>query len=283
MASLDFVKYHGLGNDFVLIDNRHCPQLLLTRQQVKAVCDRNRGIGADGVIFLHAHPDPELSAEMVIINSDGSEAQMCGNGIRCLARFMECLGIPSHEGTYPLWTKAGLIVPTLLPDGQVRVDMGKPLLLAAEIPTTLAAPGEHVLNVPLVVEGFTNPVTCVSMGNPHAIFFVQAVPEDWQQVGRRIELDPRFPERTNVHFVTVEDDHTLRVKVWERGAGPTLACGTGASAVLVAAVLTGQAKSPAQVWLPGGSLTITWTGDTVLMEGPAQLAFHGTLDVATFS
>ena len=272
---LPFVKYHGLGNDFVLIDNRATPDLLLDRQQVIAVCDRHRGVGADGVIFLSAPPDTNYCGTMTILNSDGSEAEMCGNGVRCLALFMQALAIPDQGGRYPLATKAGRIVPELLPNGQVRVDMGLPRLLAQEIPTTLVAPGEQVLEVPF---GEAR-VTCVSMGNPHAIFFVERWPEDWQSLGRQIELDAHFPERTNVHFVRVTDDHTLEVKVWERGAGATLACGTGACAVLVAAVLTGKAKTPAQVVLPGGALTIAWSGERVLMDGPATRVFEGMLQL----
>ncbi len=273
MTMLPFVKYHGLGNDFILIDNRGAAQPILSMEQVIAVCDRRFGIGADGVIFLLTHP--EQTGEMIIINRDGSEAQMCGNGVRCLADFMKKLDIAARDGFYPLHTKAGLIIASQPQAGQVQVDMGRPRWLAQEIPTTITT--GHVLNEPFSLGDFACPISCISMGNPHAIFFVEQWPEMWQELGAKIEHDGRFPERTNVHFVKIEDERTLHIKVWERGAGATLACGTGACAVLVAAILTGRAKSPAQVWLPGGVLTISWTGDTVLMTGPATEVFCGEL------
>ncbi|WP_287129974.1 diaminopimelate epimerase [Candidatus Cyanaurora vandensis] len=279
MTTIPFVKYHGLGNDFVLIDNRHQPRLVLTPAQVSQVCDRHQGIGADGIIFLKTAPTPAESAAIVILNSDGSEAQMCGNGVRCLAHFMQDLKIPTQGGNYPLWTGAGRITLQLQADGTVTVDMGLPRLAAAQIPTTLST--EQVLEMPLEVADRTFIVTCVSMGNPHTIIFGET-PRDWQQWGQRIEHHPYFPERTNVHFVQVIDEHTLNVQVWERGAGATLACGTGACAVLVAAILTGRAKSPARVHLPGGPLMISWTGENVWMQGPATRVFAGSFDLTTF-
>ncbi len=279
---LNFVKYHGLGNDFILVDNRDQPQLLLTPAQVAALCHRHTGVGADGVIFMMAPPDPSYDAAMIIINSDGSTAQMCGNGVRCLALFMQKLGIAHQQGAYRLHTGAGLVIPHLDPEGTVTVDMGAPRTLAQQIPTTLVPADESVIEYPYTLGDFSNPLTCVSMGNPHAVFFVKTWPSAWQTLGQRIEQDPCFPERTNVHFVVVDDDHTLRIKVWERGAGATLACGTGACAVLVAAVLTGRAKSPATVWLPGGPLRITWQGETVGMQGPATEVYSGTLNPLDF-
>jgi len=273
MTTLDFVKYHGLGNDFVLVDNREQADLLLTPDHVVAVGDRRRGIGADGVIFLKAAPSADFHGEMVILNSDGSTAQMCGNGIRCLAYFMRSLGMADDAGAYRLWTGAGTIIPEFRSGGLIQVDMGLPRLAAQTIPTTLAEPGAQVIEVPIMDDLW---VTAVSMGNPHAVIFVDEFPAQWASLGATLEHHPSFPERTNVHFVKVINDHTLEVKVWERGAGATLACGTGACAVLVAAILTGRAKSPAQVYLPGGPLTITWTGGTVLMEGPATEVFRGT-------
>lgn len=272
MTTLDFVKYHGLGNDFVLVDNRAQADLLLTPDQVIAVCDRRRGVGADGVIFLKAAPRNDLHGEMVILNSDGSTAQMCGNGIRCLAYFMRSLGMADQAGAYRIWTGAGMIIPEFRAGGLIQVDMGLPRLTAQAIPTTLAEPESQVIEVP-IMDALR--VTAVSMGNPHAVIFVDEFPDHWASLGATLEHHPSFPERTNVHFVKVIDHHTLDVKVWERGAGATLACGTGACAVLVAAILTGRAKSPAQVHLPGGPLTITWAGGTVLMEGPATKSFQG--------
>ncbi len=276
---IPFTKYQGLGNDFVLIDNRAQPEPMLSLEQARQVCDRNFGVGGDGVIFLL--PSTHQPHAMRIFNSDGSEAQMCGNGIRCLAKFMRELDIPTEDGGYPLETKAGLIVPRF--DGaQVTVDMGPPRLSAEEIPTTLGPKGEKVLNVPLPEPWSRFKVTTVSMGNPHVVIFV----DDLEHVelatwGPAIESHPAFPERTNVHFVQVLNPTHLKVKVWERGAGPTLACGTGACAILVAAVLNQKAEKRATVELPGGPLEIYWAdNDHVFMTGPAQKVFVGELSVS---
>jgi diaminopimelate epimerase len=276
---IPFAKYQGLGNDFVLIDNRAQPEPMLGLEQARQVCDRNFGVGGDGVIFLL--PSTRQPHAMRIFNSDGSEAQMCGNGIRCLAKFMRELDIPTEDGGYALETKAGLIVPRF--DGeQVTVDMGPPRLFAEEIPTTLVPKGEKVLNLPLPEPWSRFNVTTVSMGNPHAVIFV----DDLAQVelanwGPAIESHPAFPERINVHFVQVLNPTHLKVKVWERGAGPTLACGTGACAILVAAVLNQKAEKRATVELPGGPLEIYWEdGNHVFMTGPAQRVFIGELSVS---
>jgi diaminopimelate epimerase len=276
---IPFTKYQGLGNDFVLIDNRAQPEPLLSLEQARQVCDRNFGVGGDGVIFLL--PSTSQPYAMRIFNNDGSEAQMCGNGIRCLAKFMRELNIPTEDGGYSIETKAGLIVPRF--DGeQVTVDMGPPRLSAEEIPTTLVPKGEKVLNLPLPEPWSRFNVTTVSMGNPHAVIFV----EDLNAVelanwGPAIESHPAFPERINVHFVQVLSPTHLKVKVWERGAGPTLACGTGACAILVAAVLNQKAEKRATVELPGGPLEIDWHDNNhVFMTGPAQKVFVGELSVS---
>ena len=291
---IPFTKYQGLGNDFVLIDNRGQQDPLLSLEQARQVCDRNFGVGGDGVIFLL--PSISQPHAMRIFNSDGSEAQMCGNGIRCLAKFMRELNIPTEDGGYSIETKAGLIVPRF--DGeQVTVDMGPPRLSAEEIPTTLVPKGEKVLNLPLPEpcpsrlrlpdttglgrRSFFN-VTTVSMGNPHAVLFVDDLEQvDLANWGPAIESHPAFPERTNVHFVQVLNPTHLKVKVWERGAGPTLACGTGACAILVAAVLNQKAEKRATVELPGGPLEIYWHDNNhVFMTGPAQKVFVGQLFVS---
>ncbi len=276
-APIAFRKYHGLGNDFVLIDNRHSPEPVLSPQQAVAVCDRNFGVGADGVIF--ALPG-QAAADytMRIYNSDGSEPEMCGNGIRCLAKFLADLGAPAPEQRYRIHTLAGLIVPELTADGQVTVDMGEPHLLAAEIPTTLVAGDLKAVDVPLVVAGQTWPVTCVSMGNPHCITFVEdAEAIALAQLGPQFEHHSAFPQRTNTEFIQVIRPDRLKMRVWERGAGATLACGTGACAVVVAAVLSGRSQRQVQVELPGGPLQIDWsaTDNHVYMSGPAVEVFSG--------
>ncbi len=280
---IKFSKYQGLGNDFVLIDNRSTASPCLTSEQSVQVCDRHFGVGADGVIFLLPG---EMGADytMRIYNSDGSEPEMCGNGIRCLARFIADLEGKTGSGnqSYRIHTLAGLIVPEVQVDGQVKVNMGQPRLLAQEIPTTLAPSDEKVINMPLVVEGQSWNVTCVSMGNPHCITFVEdaaAIP--LAQLGPKFEHHPVFPQRTNTEFIeTVRRDY-LKMRVWERGAGATLACGTGACAVLVAGVLTGHCDTTATIELPGGPLRIEWEGldQVVYMTGPAQEVFTGVLDV----
>lgn len=271
--AIAFVKYHGLGNDFILIDNRHAPEPCLTPEQAVSWCDRHFGIGADGVIFvLPAQTGADY--QMRIFNSDGSEPEMCGNGIRCLARFIAELEGKS-EATYQIQTLAGMITPKLNADGQVTVDMGLPRLLAAEIPTTLAAADEKVVNLSLEVAGQAWSVTCVSMGNPHCITFVEDVEAvELAEIGPQFEHHPAFPQRINAEFIQVVRPDYLKMRVWERGAGITLACGTGACASLVAAVLNGKAERRATVELPGGCLEIEWAADQRLyMTGPATRVF----------
>jgi diaminopimelate epimerase len=272
--AIEFVKYHGLGNDFILIDNRHCPEPVLTPEQAVAWCDRHFGIGADGVIFaLPGQAGTDYT--MRIFNSDGSEPEMCGNGIRCMAKFVAELD--GHTQTvYRIHTLAGVITPSLTAEGQVTVDMGLPRLLAAEIPTTLAAPDQKIIDQPLEVAGQTWKVTCVSMGNPHCITFVEdvaAIP--LEAIGPQFEHHLVFPQRTNTEFIQVVSPSYLKMRVWERGAGVTLACGTGACASLVAAVLNGKSNRQATVELPGGCLEIAWSepDQRLFMTGPATRVF----------
>jgi len=278
MIDIAFQKYHGLGNDFVLIDNRQRSEPLLTPEQAMKVCDRNFGVGADGVIFL-LPGTADTDYAMRIFNADGSEPEMCGNGIRCLARFIADLEAV-ETATYRIHTLAGAITPQLHPDGQVTVDMGRPRLAAAQIPTALGVPTEPVINRSLEVAGQTWWVTCVSMGNPHCITFVEdvaAIP--LATLGPEFEHHPVFPQRTNTEFIEVVQPNYLKMRVWERGAGATLACGTGACAALVAGVLSGRCQRRATVELPGGCLEIDWpdSDQPVAMTGPAQLVFTGRL------
>jgi diaminopimelate epimerase len=276
--AIEFTKYHGLGNDFILVDNRASSSPILTPEQAVKLCDRHFGIGADGVIF--ALPG-ENGADytMRIFNSDGSEPEMCGNGIRCLARFIADLeGDGTTKDTYRIHTLAGVITPQLMADGQVKVDMGLPRLLAGEIPTTLGTADSKVINQPLEVAGKTWEVTCVSMGNPHCITFVSDVAAiDLENIGTKFEHHPAFPQRTNTEFIEVVRRDYLKMRVWERGAGITLACGTGACASLVAGVLTGKCDRIATVELPGGCLQIEWSeiDQRIYMTGPATKVFTG--------
>ncbi len=278
--AIAFSKYHGLGNDFILIDNRHSPDPILTSDQAVKWCDRNFGIGADGVIFLLAAENNQH--RMLIFNSDGSEPEMCGNGIRCLAKFMQDLDIATVDGKYLIQTGAGLIVPQMDNDGQVTVDMGKPFLTAAEIPTTLGESDRPVINLPLEVGGKTWQVTMVSMGNPHCMTFVDDVDSlSLPEIGALFEHHSVFPKRTNTEFVEVINRSYVKMRVWERGAGATLACGTGACATVVAGVLNDLCDRLCTVNLPGGDLKIHWLAesDRILMTGPATLVFTGIFAV----
>jgi diaminopimelate epimerase len=276
--TIAFSKYQGLGNDFILIDNRDSNEPSITPEQAVKLCDRHFGIGGDGVIF--ALPGKQgTDYTMRIFNSDGSEPEMCGNGIRCLAKFIADLeGKNNQTITYRIHTLAGTITPQVLADGQVRVDMGEPRLLAAEIPTTLSSADDKVINQTLVVEGQSWAVTCVSMGNPHCITFVDDVAGiPLETIGTKFEHHPVFPQRTNTEFIEVVRPDYVKMRVWERGAGITLACGTGACATVVAGVLTGKCDRACTVELPGGCLQIEWSqaDNRVYMTGPAELVFDG--------
>ncbi|KAK9741944.1 hypothetical protein RND81_03G138900 [Saponaria officinalis] len=286
-AVLDFVKYHGLGNDFILVDNRNSSEPKITPEQAVKLCDRNFGIGGDGVIFVMPGVNG-TDYTMRIFNSDGSEPEMCGNGVRCFARFIAELENLQGTHSFTVHTGAGLIIPEIQDDGQVKVDMGEPILTAADVPTNLSPNKElSVVKSDLLVDGDTWSVTCVSMGNPHCVTFgkkgVQqnlVVDElNLADIGPRFEHHDVFPARTNTEFVEVFSRSRLKMRVWERGAGATLACGTGACAVVVAAVLEGRADRKCVVDLPGGPLEIEWREDDnhVYMTGPAQLVFYGSV------
>lgn len=276
-TALPFTKYHGLGNDFVLVDCRELSEPPITPDEARAVCDRNFGVGGDGVIFALPPKEPDSMCSMRIYNSDGSEPEMCGNGIRCLARFFASL--QPVDPTYTIDTLAGPIRPTLLPDGTVKVDMGEPILHGPSVPTTLPTNADGVaLAAPISAGGFDFTATCVSMGNPHAAIFVDDLEAiEFDTVGPLLESHPAFPAKCNIEFVQVLSRTHLKMKVWERGAGPTLACGTGACALLVAAVLEGRAERAATVTLPGGDLFIEWeeASNRVMMTGPATKVFAG--------
>ncbi|KAL4452573.1 hypothetical protein ABPG75_008235 [Micractinium tetrahymenae] len=286
-ASIQFAKYQGLGNDFILVDNRHQAEPVISPEQAIKLCDRNFGIGGDGVIFA-LPPSDGTDYSMRIFNSDGSEPEMCGNGIRCLARFVADVD-GSQPKQHKVHTLAGLIQPNLLADGQVCVDMGEPILKAADVPTTLQpTQGEAVVQQQLEVDGRTWLMTCVSMGNPHAITFgladgtpIKVAELDLPRIGPMFEHNPVFPARTNTEFVEVLSPGHVRMHVWERGAGRTLACGTGACATVVAGVLEGKTERSCQVDLPGGPLHIEWreADNRIYMTGPAELVFSGSVTV----
>ena len=276
---IEFSKYQGLGNDFILIDNLHSTDPIITPEQAQKMCDRHFGIGADGVIFaLPGKEDTEYT--MRIYNSDGSEPEMCGNGIRCFAKFIADLsGNAEVNKSYRIHTLAGVIIPKLESNGEVTVDMGEPQLTAARIPTTLAAENDKVVAQSLDVGDRTWSVTAVSMGNPHCVTFVEECDRiELEKIGPMFEHHSVFPQRTNTEFIQVVKPDYIKMRVWERGAGITLACGTGACASVVAGVLNDKCDRSCTVELPGGCLQITWSQEDnrVYMTGPATEVFKGT-------
>lgn len=280
-----FKKYEGLGNDFILIDDRDREDPSLTPDQSQKLCDRNFGVGGDGVIFALQPPSSDFDFTMRIYNSDGSEPEMCGNGIRCMAQFLHDLGEAKEE--YKIHTLAGLIVPVRNPDGTVTVDMGQPILDGPKVPTTLTPNGDlnSVVEQTYEYNGKTWKISAVSMGNPHAVIFVDDFETsiDFTSDGPALEKAPVFPAKTNVEFVQVMAPDHLKMKVWERGAGPTLACGTGACALTVAAIRANKIPraGPVRVTLPGGDLFIEWRNDNrIYMTGPATFTFEGLAQVA---
>lgn len=280
--TLQFTKYHGLGNDFILIDNRQFDQPLISPEVAIKLCDRHFGIGADGVIFALLGQNG-ADYTMRIFNSDGSEPEMCGNGIRCLAQFITELEGKEEIGTeYKIHTLAGIITPKIQGNQQITVDMGQPILTAEKIPTTIKKTGEKVIHELLTVGDRDYYVSCVSMGNPHCLIFVDDVDKiDLTIIGSQFEHHPVFPQRTNTEFIQVIRPDYLKMRVWERGAGITLACGTGACATVVAGVLNGKCDRHCTVELPGGCLQIEWSEQDshVYMTGSATKIFTGSLHV----
>ncbi|MGI6421586.1 MAG: diaminopimelate epimerase [Syntrophomonadaceae bacterium] len=276
---MNFTKMQGLGNDFILMEADSFEEAGRFQVYARQLCDRHWGIGADGLILLG--PDQEQDIFMRIYNSDGSEAEMCGNGIRCVALYARRNGLVDKD-SFRVRTLAGVRCPQILSrDGQdlVQVDMGEPELETSRIPIR-----DSVGNtgISLSVAGQEFMITAVSMGNPHCIIYrddLSLVPlADW---GPQIENHSIFPEKTNVEFVQVLNEEELEALVWERGAGITLACGTGACAVLVASVLNGKSKRRATVRLPGGELYIEWKEEDghVYMSGPAVEVFCGIIEL----
>ena len=282
---LQFSKYQGIGNDFLLLDGRSLEDddidscFGLIPESVRRICDRRFGVGADGVIVaLPPRQGGEL--RMRIFNADGTEPEMCGNGIRCLARFLADSDGDSPGRSWRVETLAGVIVPQLQPDGRVQVDMGRPFLRSEEVPTTLPLGANGLPEGRIDLLGQSFQVAAAGMGNPHLVIPVADVAGiDLEVLGPALEIHPAFPARTNVHFVQVAAPSHLVMRVWERGAGPTLACGTGACATLVACHSLRLCERKAWVDLPGGPLEIRWDGSSghVFMTGPAEPVFDAVL------
>ena len=273
--TLAFTKMHGLGNDFVMIDAVR-QDIQLTEAQVRYLANRNFGVGCDQLLVVEPAQAPGVDFRYRIFNADGGEVEQCGNGARCFARFVFDQGL-TDKREIRVETKKGIITPRLEADGTVTVDMGVPVLNPADVP--FVSDSEAWVQ-PLDVGGTVVAITAVSMGNPHAVQVVadvDAAPVAVQ--GPLIEHHARFPARVNAGFLQVVDEHRVRLRVFERGAGETLACGTGACAAVVAGILRELVVSPVTVETRGGELTIAWDGigTPVMMTGPAVTVFSGTL------
>ena len=271
-----FSKMHGLGNDFVVIDGVR-QSISLTPEQIRFIADRHFGIGCDQLLLVEKATRPDIDFRYRIFNADGGEVEQCGNGARCFVRFVHEQGL-TDKREIRVETMKGLISPRLEPDGNVTVDMGVPVLDPARIPFDSAS--ADVVQ-PLNVGGERVDITAVSMGNPHAVQVVADV--DTAPVvsqGALIETNPRFPQRVNAGFMQVVDRRRIRLRVFERGVGETLACGTGACAAVVAGILRGVLDSPVCVETRGGELTIDWSGEgaSVRMTGPAVTVFTGEME-----
>ena len=271
---MKITKMQGLGNDYIYI---YCNKDMIPDPAglARRISDRHFGVGSDGLVLIL--PCDEADFRMRMFNADGSEAEMCGNAARCVGKYIHDRGLSDSE-EIRLMTGAGIkILKLSVKDGKtqsVRVDMGEPVLDASGIPVLL--PEGRVINAPVEACGQDFRITCVSMGNPHAVIFVEDADSfDVHGFGAALETHPLFPRKTNVEFVTIKDREHLRMRVWERGSGETLACGTGACATLVAAVLNGLCERKAVLELNGGPLTVEWDSETnhVFQEGPAEFVF----------
>jgi len=273
MTALAFTKMHGLGNDFVVLDGI-TQRVALSPAQVRASADRRFGVGCDQVLVVEKPTRPDVDFRYRIFNADGGEVEQCGNGARCFVTFVRDRGLTDRR-EIRVETTGGVIVPRLADDGQVSVDMGVPSFVPGDVPFI---GGTGAATEPLDVDGTTVQMSVLSMGNPHAVQVVgDAASAPVTTQGPRIEHHPRFPRRVNAGYMEIVDRATIRLRVWERGAGETLACGTGACAAVVAGARRGLLDDDVSVHVRGGVLGVTWqgTGRPVTMTGPATTVFEG--------
>lgn len=281
---MKFTKMHGCGNDYIYVDGAKeriagdkKPEI------VRKLSDRHFGVGGDGVIFIN--PSAEADFEMEMYNMDGSRAEMCGNGIRCVAKYVYDKGLTDQTAISIISAGKIKYLDLKVEDGRVtnvKVNMGSPVLKAGEIPVVSDREEEPVINGEIEAGGKIYKMTCVSMGNPHAVVFMEDVAGlDIESIGPLFENHERFPKRTNTEFVKVIDKENVEMRVWERGTGETLACGTGACATVVACILNGLTKDKVTVKLLGGSLQIQWDKEAnlVYMTGPADTVFEGEIEI----
>lgn len=279
---MKFTKMHGCGNDYVYFD--------CTKEQIKdevaaaiALSDRHFGIGGDGIIIIKKGNVADF--EMVMYNADGSRGAMCGNGIRCVAKYCYDNGL-TDQTSFTIESMGAIkYIDITVEDGKAvsaKVDMGKPILNAKDIP--VVCDNDRAIMESIVVDGKEYKMTCVSMGNPHAVIFIDHSPKDFplEKIGPMFENNKVFPDRTNTEFAFVKDRKNIEMRVWERGSGETLACGTGACATAVASIINGLADNDVTIHLIGGNLNISWSGneeDSVFMTGPATTVFTGEIDL----
>ena len=274
---LRFTKMQGLGNDFVVLDGVR-ERIDLRPSELRRLADRHFGVGCDQVLLVEKPTRSDVDFRYRIFNADGGEVEQCGNGARCFVQFVRAQGL-TDKRTLRVETAGGVIEPVLAADGEVTVNMGVPLFRAADVPFL---GGTAAIVEPLEVDGTMVAISALSLGNPHAVQVVEdvaAAPVPIQ--GPQIETHPRFPRRVNVGYMQVVDRANIRLRVWERGAGETLSCGTGACAAVVAGIRRGLLDSPVRVATRGGGLKIAWGGDAepVMMTGPAETVFEGEWSV----
>ncbi len=272
-----FTKMHGLGNDFVVLDAVN-QAIDLTPQQARRLADRHFGVGCDQVLVVARSTRADADFAYRIFNADGGEVEQCGNGARCFARFVRDKGLSARR-EIRVETCCGIIAPRLEADGSITVDMGVPRFEPSHVPFVSDS---DALVQPLQIGDAAVDITALSMGNPHAVQLVDDVRlAPVAALGPLIENHPRFPQRVNAGFMQVEERHAIRLRVYERGAGETLACGTGACAAVVAGIARGLLDSPVRVATRGGDLRIAWAGygQPVLMSGPAETVFDGEIDI----
>lgn len=274
---LNFTKMHGLGNDFVVIDaiNQH---IHLSNDQIRFIADRKFGVGCDQLLLVEKATQEDVDFLYRIYNSDGSEVEQCGNGARCFATFVHQQGL-SNKKTIPVMTAGGKIILQVENDGQITVNMGQPILAPSDIPLIATAQKDQY---DTVIQGETITFGAVSMGNPHAVITVndtQAAPVE--DLGPLLQQNGCFPNQANIGFMQILDKHHIKLRVFERGAGETLACGTGACAAVVAGRLQGVLNESVNVSLPGGDLLICWAGgeNPVMMTGPTSTIFTGSMTI----
>lgn len=283
-----FTKMHGLGNDFLVVDNSKEKVEFNDKEKIKYICKRRFGVGADGILEILSINNPDYDFEIKIHNSDGSEAEMCGNGIRCVAHYIKEYNL-SDKNKLNLKTKAGKIIPKIINYNRnnktsvIKVNLGKPKFKKRNLAINLSEieENQHILNHKIIINDKEFNFNMVSMGNPHAVIFINKKIDElnWKDIGSKIENHPLFPEKTNVEFARILGENKIKLNVWERGAGATLACGTGAAATVVAASLNNLVNNKALVKLPGGDLEVSWNDNGVFIEGESKLVFDGKIKV----